>query len=59
MKKEIIQYAFGGVLAGIVLYLVTKKIRENNKKDAERENEEKFAVRERRRFSDSYGEYTL
>jgi hypothetical protein len=59
MKKEIIQYAFGGILAGIVLCLVTKKIRETNKRAAEKESEEKFAFEQRRRFSDLYGEYTL
>ena len=54
-----IQYAFTGAVAGIVIYLVRKKIVNVNKRKVAMKNEEEFVRNQRRRFSESYGEYTL
>ena len=59
MKKKMIQYAFTGAVAGIVIYLVRKKIVNVNKRKVAMKNEEEFVRNQRRRFSESYGEYTL
>ena len=59
MKKKIIQLAFTGAIAGIVIYLVRKKIVDDNKRKAEMKNEEDFTNKQRRRFPETYGEYTL
>ena len=59
MKKKIIQYAVTGAVTGIVIYLVRKKIVDDNKRKVEIQNEEEFSRKQRKRFSESYGEYTL
>lgn len=59
MKKKIIQYAVTGAVTGIVIYLVRKKIVDDNKRKVETQNEEEFSRKQRKRFSESYGEYTL
>jgi hypothetical protein len=59
MKKKMIQYAFTGAVAGIVIYLVRRKIVDVNKRKVAMKNEEEFIRNQRRRFSESYGEYTL
>ena len=59
MKKKIIQYAVTGAVTGIVIYLVRKKIGDDNKRKVEMQNEEEFSRKQRKRFSESYGEYTL
>jgi len=59
MKKKMIQYAFTGAVAGIVIYLVRKKIVDVNKRKVAMKNEEEFIRNQRRRFSEAYGEYTL
>jgi uncharacterized membrane protein (DUF106 family) len=59
MKKKIIQYAVTGAVTGIVIYLVRKKIVDDNKRKVEMQNEEEFSRKQRKRFSGSYGEYTL
>lgn len=59
MKKKMIQYAFAGAVAGIVIYLIRKKIANVNKRKVAMKNEEEFVRKQRKRFSESYGEYTL
>ena len=59
MKKKIIQYAVTGAVTGMVIYLVRKKIADDNKRKVEMQNEEEFSRKQRKRFSESYGEYTL
>jgi len=59
MKMKIIQAAIAAAVAGIVIYLVRKKIAENNKRNAETKKENEFISMQRRKFSDTYGEYTL
>ena len=59
MKMKIIQAAIAASVAGIVIYLVRKKIAENNKRNAETKKENEFISMQRRKFSDTYGEYTL
>jgi len=59
MKREIIQAAIAVALAGMVIYLVRRKILENNKRNVQEKKENEFTSRQRRKFSDAYGEYTL
>jgi len=59
MKMKIRQAAIAGAVTGIVIYLVRKKIAENNKRNAETKKENEFISIQRRKFSDTYGEYTL
>lgn len=59
MKKKMIQYAFAGAVAGIVIYMVRKKMADINRRIAAMKNEEEFIRNQRRRFSEAYGEYTL
>lgn len=59
MKKEIIQAAVSVAVAGMLIYLVRKKIVDNNKRNAEKKKENEFNNTQRRKFSDAYGEYTL
>ncbi|MGZ8559836.1 MAG: hypothetical protein ACXWWC_15950 [Chitinophagaceae bacterium] len=57
MEKEIIQPALAVTVAGLLVYLVIKKIKGNRKRNREKEKE--FISMQRRKFSDAYGEYTL
>ena len=59
MKKKIVQCAFIGAVAGIVIYLVRKKIIDDSKRKAAMRKEEDLARKQRRKFSEAYGEYTL
>jgi hypothetical protein len=59
MKNNKIQAAMAVAVAGLVIYLVRKKILVNNKRKIREKNDKEFASRQRRRFSDAYGEYTL
>ena len=54
MKKEIIQAAVSVAVAGMVIYLVRKKIVGNNKRNAEKKKENEFGNTQRRKFSDAY-----
>ena len=59
MKKEIIQAAVSIAVAGMLIYLVRKKIVDNNKRNAKKKKETEFSNTQRRKYSDAYGEYTL
>jgi len=59
MKNKIVQCAFIGAVAGIVIYLVRKKIIDDSKRKAAMRKEEDLARKQRRKFSEAYGEYTL
>jgi len=59
MKKEIILAAVSVAVSGLLIYLVRKKIVDNNKLNAEKEKENEFTHKQRLKLSDAYGEYTL
>ena len=59
MKKKIVRCAFTGAVTGIVIYLVRKKMADENRKKTAMKKEEEFARKQRKRFSEAYGEYTL
>ncbi len=47
------------VTMGLIIYLVGKKGVGKKKKRGQEEKEKDFLSRQRKRFSDAYGEYTL
>ena len=59
MKKENIQAAVSVAIAGMLIYLVRKKIVANKNRNAEMKKENEFISMQRQKFSNAYGEYTL
>lgn len=59
MKKEIIQATVSVAIAGMLIYLVRKKIVANKKRNAVMKKENEFISMQRQKFSNAYGEYTL